>query len=493
MFDVAYQSKLITKTNLLITKQILLPQNNYRFSSSNNNNTPTTTTTITMDEETQWRADAVPHFAEPALRVAHMKESIDVGSFLVVEAPVVDDGVEHVICRFVKSNLTGPTTTLVCNIFKVSRATGTGANLLSRHMDSVEQTHELMEVDPSRVIDLVFVFLQKDIDDLKYVAQGRRDSFVLLTHTPGNNGFLPFPCQYGNFNLAISLCRRVWRDMDTIRRCFRKILCSERMHQSTFAKRRDKVSCSDEAWAYLLRRVDDVVGVTYSTHDSFAFRADYEIGPAMRAVAKRRKLNCSAISFNGNDGIKAFNALFGESSTLGIREKRPLLDKPERRLGVNDVLSYCSFINLKFCEGTVHVHVHYNAYSYDTDPLSQSGLPLFCPDDQLLRFLTRRSSAVIPLVSFQGELLDEELDEGGSNNNNNNNNQQTFDAREARELLCNGARLRYNNRTYRVKQSLGEEEHSMVEISLIGDAHGIHQPELIRRHMAVQFRKQYIN
>jgi len=100
---------------------------------------------------------------------------------------------------------------------------------------------------------------------------------------------------------------------------------------------------------------------------------------------------------------------------------------------------------------------------------------------------------VIPLVSFQGELLDEELDDGGSNSNNNNNNQQTFDAREARELLCNGARLRYNNRTYRVKQSLGEEEHSMVEISLIGDAHGIHQPELIRRHMAVQFRKQYIN
>jgi hypothetical protein len=442
-----------------------------------------------MDEEAQWRADAVPHFAEPSLRVAHMKESIDVGSFLVVEA----HGVEHVLCRFVKSNLTGPTTTLVCNIFKVSKATVTGTNLLSRHMQSVEQTPELIEVDPERVIDIVFVFLQKDIDALEYVTQGRQDSFVLLTHTPGTCGFLPFPCMYGNFNLSISLSRRIWRDMDTIRRCFRKILCSERMHQSTFAKRRDKVGCSDEAWAYLVRRTVGSAGVNSSLDDSFVFRADYEIGPAMRGIAKRRKLKCCSISFNGDDGIKAFNGLFGESSTLGIREKRPLLGKPERRVGVNDVLSYCSFISLKFCEGTVHVHVHYKAYSYDTDPLSQSGQPLLCPDDQLFRFLSRRCSAVQPLIWFpEEEEMEEELDESGDDISVNNNQHASFDVQEARELLPNGARLRGDHgRSYRVLRSIGEERHSMVEILQIGI--GEHQPELIPRNKAVYFRKQYIN
>jgi hypothetical protein len=400
-----------------------------------------------------------------------------------------------IICRFVKSNLTTATTSMVCNVFKVSKATGTGANLLSRHMQSVEQTPELIEVDPASVIDIVFVFLQKDIDALEYVAQGRQDSFVLLTHTPGTDGFLPFPCQYGNFNLSISLCGRIWRDMDTIRRCFRKILCSERMHQSTFAKRRDKVGCSDEAWAYLVRRLVGLAGVNSSDSDLFAFRADYEMSPAMRAVAKRRKLKCCSISFNGDDGIKAFNGLFGESSTLGIREKRPLLGKPERRVGVNDVLSYCSFIYLKFCEGTVHLHVHYKAYSYDTDPLSQSGQPLLCPDDQLFRFLSRRCSAVQPLIWFpEEEEMEEELDESGDDIsvNNNNNQHASFDVQEARELLPNGARLRGDHgRSYRVLRSIGEEGHSMVEILQIGI--GEHQPELIPRNKAVYFRKQYIN
>jgi hypothetical protein len=445
-----------------------------------------------MDEEAQWRADAVPHFAEPSLRVAHMKESIDVGSFLVVEAPVVDDGVEHVICRFATTVFTDGTTTLVCNRFNVSRAAGTGANLLSRHMDSVEQTPELIEVDPARVIDIVFVFQQKDIDDLEYVTQGRQDSFVLLTHTPGTCGFLPFPCMYGNFNLSISLSRRIWRDMDSIRRCFRKILCSERMHQSTFAKRRDKVGCSDEAWAYLVRRTVGSAGVNSSHDDSFAFRADYEIGPAMRGIAKRRKLKCCSISFNGDDGIIAFNGLFGESSSLGIRQKRPLLGKPERRVGVNDVLSYCNYIKLKFCEGTVHLDVHYKAYSYITDPFSQSGQPLLCPDDQLFRFLDRRSSTAKPLICFPPEMEDELDEAGGVNNNNNNNNNQheLFDAQEATELLCNGARIRDDDgRTYRVIQSFGKEEYSMVEVQQMG----VHQPELITRQKAVYFRKQYIN
>jgi hypothetical protein len=161
--------------------------------------------------------------------------------------------------------------------------------------------------------------------------------------------------------------------MDTIRCCFIKILCSERLHQSTFAKRRDKIGCSDKAWAYLLRRVDEVIGVTSTgtEYSTTTVRADYKIGlVAMRAVAKRRRLTCHSIAFNGEEGIKAFNALFGETSRLGIREKRPLLDKPERRVGMNDTLSSCSYIYLKLCEGTVYVCVHYKAYVYDTDPLS---------------------------------------------------------------------------------------------------------------------------
>jgi len=442
-----------------------------------------------MDEEAQWRADAVPHFAKPALCVPHIKANIDVGSFLVVE-PRVHNGVDRLLCRLVKTEYLDatptPTTTLVCNRFHVLRATGTGANLLSRHMDSVEQTAEMIHIDPASVIDIVFVFKQEDIDNLEYVAQGRQDSFVLLTPSPDTNGFFSFPCQSEYFNLSISLSRRIWRDMDTIRRCFRKILCSERMHQSTFAKRRDKVSFSDEAWAYLGRRIDGIAGVTSTGNDSVTVRADYEIGPAMRAIAKRRKLKCSSMSFNGEDGTRAFNALFGESSTLGIREKRPLLDKQERRVGVNDTLSYCSYIGLKFCEGTVYLYVHYRSYVYDTDPSSETGQPLDCPDSQLYRFLCRRSSAVQRLNLYPPN---EESDEDSSGNNNN---QHEYDADEARELLRDGARLRSGNRNYRVVRSLGEDEHSWVEVILIGDG-ADPRPELMMRNIALYLRKQYIN
>jgi hypothetical protein len=88
--------------------------------------------------------------------------------------------------------------------------------------------------------------------------------------------------------------------------------------------------------------------------------------------------------------------------------------------------------------------------------------------------------------------MEDELDEaGGVNNNNNNNNQhELFDAQEATELLCNGARIRDDDgRTYRVIQSFGKEEYSMVEVQQMG----VHQPELITRQKAVYFRKQYIN
>jgi hypothetical protein len=85
-------------------------------------------------------------------------------------------------------------------------------------------------------------------------------------------------------------------------------------------------------------------------------------------------------------------------------------------VGINDVLSYCNYIKLKFCEGTVHLDVHYKAYSCITDPFSQSGQPLLCPDDQLFRFLDRRSSAAKPLICFPPE-MDDELDEAGGVNN----------------------------------------------------------------------------
>jgi hypothetical protein len=38
-------------------------------------------------------------------------------------------------------------------------------------MDSVEQTAEMIHIDPASVlIDIVFVFKQEDIDNLEYVA-----------------------------------------------------------------------------------------------------------------------------------------------------------------------------------------------------------------------------------------------------------------------------------------------------------------------------------
>jgi hypothetical protein len=144
-------------------------------------------------------------------------------------------------------------------------------------------------------------------------------------------------------------------------------------------------------------------------------------------------------------------------------EKRPLLDKQERRVGVNNTLLYCSYICLKICKGTVYLYVHYRSYYvYDTDPLSQTGQPLdCCPDNRLYRFLCCRSSAVQRLN------LCPPNEESDKDNSGNNNNQLEYEADEARELLRNGARLRSGNRNYRVVQSLGEDEHSWVEVSVI--------------------------
>jgi hypothetical protein len=90
------------------------------------------------------------------------------------------------------------------------------------------------------------------------------------------------PCQSEYFNSSISLSRRIWQDMDTIQHCFQSILCSERMHQSTFAKRGDKVSFS--AWAYLGRRSDGIAGVTSTGHDSVTVRADLKLEPPCKQL-----------------------------------------------------------------------------------------------------------------------------------------------------------------------------------------------------------------
>ena len=76
------------------------------------------------------------------------------------------------------------------------------------------------------------------------------------------------------------------------------------------------------------------------------------------------------------------------------------------------------------------------------------------------------------------------------NEDEENNNQHEFDVEEAKELLPDGARLLcQDNRMYRVLQSLGEDEHSMVKLELIGNEN--HQTHLIPRRMAVYFRKLY--
>jgi hypothetical protein len=75
-----------------------------------------------------------------------------------------------------------------------------------------------------------------------------------------------------------------------------------------------------------------------------------------------------------------------------------------------------------------------------------------------------------------------------------NNNQHEFDVKEAKELLPDdGARLVLcqDNRMNRVLKSLGEDEHSMVKLELIGNEN--HQTHLIPRRMAVYFRKLYIS
>jgi hypothetical protein len=143
--------------------------------------------------------------------------------------------------------------------------------------------------------------------------------FVLLTQPfPDTNGFFSFPCQSEYFNLS----GKTWTPSNVVSK--RYFACSERtMHQSTITKRRDKVSFSEEAWAYLGRRIDGISGVTSTGNDS-------ENGPAMRAIAKQRKLKCSSMMPYSENLLVLW---------VFVRNAPWLLDKQERRVvGVNDML-----------------------------------------------------------------------------------------------------------------------------------------------------------
>tara|TARA_B110000238_G_scaffold189937_1_gene222582 strand:- start:107 stop:1363 length:1257 start_codon:yes stop_codon:yes gene_type:complete len=220
----------------------------------------------------------------------------------------------------------------------VSMTTSAIANqhTMSRYLRNVSQCKQAIWLNVDCIIDIAFVFLRKEVEDLTYVIQGRTDCWVTVTRADASE----YPLTFSSFPpLPNSIPRAVWDGTTRVRVLLRKMLSSTRQDQGNYATHKDKVYVDYNTWAYLYRRF----GRLHADFEVTMMESSlitHEILPGLVSTTKRRFRKVETVSFRGLNGERAINELFGQAATVGVRQRRPKVADPPRTLLVNDAVNY---------------------------------------------------------------------------------------------------------------------------------------------------------
>ena len=324
----------------------------------------------------------------------HLRTMLDLGSFLTTYAFNKVKSVARLVDWKVQD---GDNKMVYLNFYNVTSSAPTASSQypLSCYMTEVSQTSKSMWLPVDCIDDLAFVFLRKEVEDLLYVAQGRTDCFVTMTRADKSEYYLTF----SSFPPLHSLSKAVWDGMNRVRNLLRKMLCSTRQDQGVYSCRREKTWVDNNTWTYLCRgfdRLDLSNGFKASTKTSS--KISHEILPGLVSTSKRQSFIVDTVAFFGPDGERAVSDLFGHSSTVGLRQRRPKVDDPPKTLLVNDVVNYLCRDeenvrpSVKFeymhCECQFLVQLAFLPYFVNTD---SDGIPKEVPPSPQLNNLLTRS------------------------------------------------------------------------------------------------------
>jgi hypothetical protein len=115
-------------------------------------------------------------------------------------------------------------------------------------------------------------------------------------------------------------------------------LGSASLNQGNYNTRKEKVSISIDTFQYLNRQVVDKEGVTI--RNGQRSKIVYELKEGLQAFSNKRACVSQAINFEQSTGVWELTKLFGSFTVFGIRQRRPKLADPLRKLETYDGIHY---------------------------------------------------------------------------------------------------------------------------------------------------------
>lgn len=294
------------------TKSVLVFGSQRRDDDEKNNNNNNDDRTITMTE---------PAFAKASVLLTHRKLRADVGSFILLVNLPSTAAIARIIDTS-ESNLV-----LILKYYSVGQK--------NRKEVSCKGS-EPEWIDTNRIDDIVFVLLDDERKKEKHTWFGRKDTFVSVDDD--DNDKHTFPCDSPLFKLEQSIARQIWEETQDIRMTFRHLLGSASLNQGDDNTRKEKVSVSIDTFKYLERQVVDTEGVTIC--GGKRSKIVYEVKEGLQAFSNKRACVSKSIKFENTRGVHALTELIGTFAIFGIRQRRPKLADPLRKLETYDGVHY---------------------------------------------------------------------------------------------------------------------------------------------------------
>lgn len=329
-----------------------------------------------------WRRLVAPRFEQSSVLINHLKAEVDVGTFLILRNPC---GIVHQtkLCRLVGWEMPDNVMLLVVNLYNVENPSifNNTEHDLCKYMWKAVQTRDAEFLEVSEVLDICYVFHNSTVESMEFLVQGRTDSLVTFEPVEAS---LPFPCSHPSFLRRTSYCRRIWDEMDGVRRLIGSVLCSQRCDQLDFSRRSVPIFLSVDTWDYLVRRCKDQAGVTYvEIKPRNKSRMDYAMLPGGQSVGKQRTFPMSELVLEDMDVLLH---LFGQSNVFGVRKRRPRKDAGVRDLMTNDRFSIPYGVSMVHHDCQLRVVITYELYVYS---VFNDGTMRDEGTEQFNRFLSR--------------------------------------------------------------------------------------------------------
>lgn len=301
--------------------------------------------------------ETIPHFKQSALLSPVMHVNVSVGSPVVIRhaqdewSTNRDDIIVGTIVSYVSES------EIVCSTYELIDEVDCMASTpripfgVGYGMKEVVKTTGRIVVNIHDIVDFAFIFKYDNIED-DFVEYGGINNCFLIRYQLDEGvyedikGYLKFPCDssshpfYNRSSIAT-----IWHGITNIQETLWKVLNSESERQVTVV--RVPLNVDFILLQYLLYRCSGVIGKV-TVKETGVVRCVTMRG--MKRVTKKSKRNVFFLRFETEQHIALFHSMIGDSSTIGIRRRRPKLgcfDKLAENNAINVILPKSQVITTK--------------------------------------------------------------------------------------------------------------------------------------------------